>query len=394
MPNSTKELIKQSKILIVDDSRLERQLLRQVFENFGFENIIEAINGQEGWDKTLEHHPDLVLLDVEMPIMDGFTYCQKARTHDDFKKLAILVQTGLNNVKDKHKIFASGATDYVTKPTDPHEIIARSSIHLENSLHVNQLMAYNERVRKDLEAAKRLLDITLPHPDFIRAIRKLYGIEFLSFFESSFETGGDFFGIHKINDDKIGFYIFDFSGHGIDSALNALRLDAMIKSHPKEAEDPSELFKLLNENLVKLLPTEQYATMFYGIVDTKQDIITYTTAASTEAILINDASTPIMISGKGFPLGVDKNSTFTNKQIPFKKGDVLFLYSDAVIETENNDGKMLSTIDLIKQIKTAEIAIGKKSYNNEFDSFVKKFNNDHGQNIKDDLTINMICRVE
>src|SRR4051812_29083982 len=91
------EVLEQSIILVIDDDNFQRMFLTHLFENWGFKNIIEAEDGKIGWEKTLEVKPDLVLLDINMPNMNGFDYCKTARSHPDHKDTTIFIQTGFTN---------------------------------------------------------------------------------------------------------------------------------------------------------------------------------------------------------------------------------------------------------------------------------------------------------
>lgn len=389
MPYS--EAIKNSKILIIDDDEIMRVVLRLIFQNQGFTNITEAVNGQDGWEQTIALKPDIVFLDINMPIMNGLEYCTKARANPDFSKMVILVQTGVTDLEEKKNIFAAGATDYVSKPIDPHEIIARSIVHLKNSHYLKELEDFNNRVKKELQSAKRLVDISLPNESLLKNIKHHNGIEIFSYFQSSSEMGGDFWNVHVIDDNKIAIYVVDFSGHGVDSALNATRLDCLIKSSPEKTSDPSKLMEWLNNNLYSLLPAEQYATMFYGVIDTENNRLTYVTAACPEMFILLNSSEAQMISGEGYPLGAVKEVTYNNQTINFNKEDILLLYSDALIETEDSNGNFLSSIPeyFLKNYKGREPALLREC----FDMFVYRFMSDYGSKLQDDLTV-VLCSRE
>lgn len=385
------ESVKTSKILIVDDDIFMRTVLRSIFENEGFFNITEAVNGQDGWEKTLTLFPDIVLLDVNMPIMNGLEYCAKARAHNEFSKMTILVQTGLTDLEEKKNIFAAGATDYVSKPVDGHEILARSLVHLTNTIYLKELEDFNSRARQELQSAKRLVDISLPQESTIKDMKNNSGMEIFSYFQSSSEIGGDFWGVHRIDDHKIGVYVVDFSGHGVDSALNATRLDCLIKSSPDKAGNPAKFMEWLNKSLYNLLPPEQYATMFYGVIDISQNTLSYTTAACPEVFIIRSSSEMQVISGEGYPLGAIKEATYKNETISFNKEDMVMLYSDALIETEDANGNFLSNIQgyFLKNYQGNSPDLLREC----FDKFIYNFMSEYGDNLHDDLTIVLCSRA-
>jgi diguanylate cyclase (GGDEF)-like protein/PAS domain S-box-containing protein len=102
-------------ILVVDDDRITRMTISKVLNKAGYE-VIEAENGLEALDAVMQHHPEMVLMDVLMPKMDGYTACTELRKMDDHQSLPILMLTGLNNMDSIDTAFESGATDFITKP--------------------------------------------------------------------------------------------------------------------------------------------------------------------------------------------------------------------------------------------------------------------------------------
>lgn len=112
-----------ARILIVDDSRTTRRILKQVLESIGHEVVGEATNGQEGIEKYQELKPDLTTMDITMPVVDGLEALQKIKVVDPAAKVIIVSAAG-----QKHKVLdamKSGAAEFLTKPLDEAEIVER-----------------------------------------------------------------------------------------------------------------------------------------------------------------------------------------------------------------------------------------------------------------------------
>ena len=388
-------ILEESKILIIEDDRVNLMVLRDAFEKYGFKSIIEAKDGQEGLRKTKELHPDLVLLDIEMPIMNGYQYCEAVRQDPDIKHTTILVQTKLDDLKNKRKIFEVGATDHLTKPVDLYEIGAKSLVHLERNFLIKDLNEYRCRIREELESAKNLQNVLMSNEEQIEQILKRYNINVYSYFKTSSEIGGDFWGFREIDDDRLAIFNVDFSGHGINAALNTFRLHTLLHClHQSNSTDPGIYMTSLNRDLATLLPAEQFATMFYGVIDLKNDILSYSVAASTSPIVFHDNHTSpyTIISGTGYPLGAVKSAIYKTSVMPFKEKDQILLYSDALIETPRDNGTLLGDEGLI-EMAAACFAQGKhKTYEESFNSFLNEVKSQFIKNLKDDLTISMYCR--
>jgi diguanylate cyclase (GGDEF)-like protein len=121
-----------SSILIIDDSKTVRQeillLLREISL---FDDYREAADGVDGLKSLLEHKADLVICDVEMPRMDGFKFIAMMQTRDELKDIPVIMLTGRGDQEMKIKGLDHGACDYVTKPFDPGELVARVKVQLK-----------------------------------------------------------------------------------------------------------------------------------------------------------------------------------------------------------------------------------------------------------------------
>jgi len=114
----------RSKILIVDDEPFNVDYLEQALEDLGYETV-SARNGQEALEKVTTDAPDLILLDVMMPVMDGLTVCRILKEHDLTRLIPIVIMTALNAREDRIKGIKAGADDFLTKPVHEEELLAR-----------------------------------------------------------------------------------------------------------------------------------------------------------------------------------------------------------------------------------------------------------------------------
>lgn len=142
-------------VLIVDDEESNRMLLRDPLEAQGHQ-IFEADNGEQGMQLAREHLPDVVLLDIMMPLVDGFEVCRQLKNDPATSHLPVLMVTALNDRKERLLGIQAGANDFFTKPIDITEIILR----VRNAIHTkrlfDQLRASHERLR-DLEVVREKL---------------------------------------------------------------------------------------------------------------------------------------------------------------------------------------------------------------------------------------------
>jgi len=141
-----------AKILIVDDKAANRTLLKTVLAKASKDyTIIEADSGASALALVEVEKPDIILLDIIMPEMDGFEVCQKLKADKNYNAIPILFITAMEKPEDKVKGFEAGAVDYITKPFSPDEIKARISAHLRIKKAEDELVKMNRELEDRVE---------------------------------------------------------------------------------------------------------------------------------------------------------------------------------------------------------------------------------------------------
>jgi two-component system sensor histidine kinase/response regulator len=148
-------------ILVVDDAEQNRLLLRDLLEAEGY-RITEAVDGEQALLRVQEEWPDAVLLDVNMPGLDGYEVCRRLKGSPDTEAIPVLLVTALSHREDRLRGIAAGANDYVTKPFDKTELILRVRNVLRLHHLYNKTEAQYERLR-ELESLRDGLVHMLVH---------------------------------------------------------------------------------------------------------------------------------------------------------------------------------------------------------------------------------------
>ncbi|MBT1073294.1 diguanylate cyclase [Pelotalea chapellei] len=132
-------------VLVIDDSIAIRERIIRSLEAFNlFERYYEAEDGLEGFKKLLASPVDIILCDLEMPRMDGFKFLGMLKSRPDFQDVPVIILTGMNDRDLKVKGLEQGASDYITKPFDPEELVARVKVHLKIKHLQDDLKRSNE----------------------------------------------------------------------------------------------------------------------------------------------------------------------------------------------------------------------------------------------------------
>jgi DNA-binding response OmpR family regulator len=264
----TEKRIHGSKILIVDDEPLCCRLLAGILRRENFTNIRFAHSGTATLELVNTFQPDLVLLDMEMPDLSGKEVCQRIRTDPALVDLPILMQTATVGRREMGILFNAGASDFLSKPINPSELVSRVTVHLERRKLLRELRAYRERTSQELDAARRMQFDLLPAQPAQQELAMAAGTRIGAYSRSSSEIGGDLWGVLPISGSSFGIFLADFAGHGVTAALNTFRLHALIHEHTALHGDPVGLLEMLNERLAAVLSPGQFATFLYVVVDT------------------------------------------------------------------------------------------------------------------------------
>src|SRR3954451_18530309 len=183
--------------------------------------------------------PDLILLDINMPEMNGYEVCEYLKADEKLRAIPVIFISALTEELDKVKAFAIGGVDYITKPFQMEELHARVETHLKlRRLQIElektnaQLTQVNGRMSRDLKAAAKIQDTFLPHD-----VPQVPGMDFAWIYQPCDELAGDGLNIIPLGDGNVGLYVLDVSGHGVASALLSVTLSRLLSSPP----DPSSI---------------------------------------------------------------------------------------------------------------------------------------------------------
>ncbi|CAA7617767.1 Stage II sporulation E [Magnetospirillum sp. LM-5] len=337
---------------------------------------------------------DAVLLDLTLPDSAGIGTLGKIQAVA--RSLPIVVMTGLSDPKLANYALEVGAQDFLVKGDVSSGMVARAIRYAIARMKTQQafqslvtmLEAERSRMQQEIDAARSMQFALLPRPDRLRPRLDHLGLMVETYFEPSSGIGGDLWSSLDCGDNAIGFLAFDFSGHGVQAALNAFRLHALIHDHSHLASDPAELLTALNVAMKPLLPTGQYATVFYGIIDCAANELRWAAGGWPPPLHFSGDAPPVALDTRGLPLGISTKAFYETSTIPFGLNDQLVLYSDALPETCDSEGTMLDqtgTVELADRCRGA--AIGSR-----LQALLDGFFARNTVGVDDDLTILWISR--
>ncbi len=325
-------------VLIVDDHPVNRKLLDVAAQRLGVGKIAFAFDGLECIEKlTAGPKPDLILLDIMMPRLDGFETCKKLRGELGMTDVPVIIQTALSSSQDRLKCFEAGGTDVVTKPLDLQELVARMRVHLENRLMVESLTAFRGRLARDLDVARRMQRSVLPDPQLLTNQLAKDNLLLQAEYTPSDEVGGDIWAMPTCNPGKIAVFVADISGHGLVAAINAFRLHSLIPHLLGLTESPSDWLTALNREIVASFQGELLATAFYAVLDLEAGILRYAGAGAPQPLVGRRGADGTIqfeeLNSRGLMLGIGEDWSYQEREVAMPAGSFLFLYSDCLIES-------------------------------------------------------------
>jgi len=368
---------KKFNILCIDDSKLNRVFISKILTPLNI-NIFEAENGIKGLEMLSGRGYDLILLDIVMPEMDGFGFLKEFQKRDKKEFIPVILMTGLDDLNSKIKGLNIGADDYLMKPLNEEELIARVFSLLRLKKANSELYQKNQLIKRELEAAKKIQQFIIPDNFEFIAYPKISGT-----YLPIEDIGGDFFDCYKLDEHRSAFIIADVTGHGIPAALTMTMSKMLFSIYADKFASTADLMKEINRQLRGTLLDMQYITAFYLIYDNSTNTLTYSNAGHTRPLYCRSSKNQmIALDSFGWFIGISDDTEYEEKKITVSPGDRLFLYTDGITEAKNKDGEDFGETRLARFIKNNQNLSGKEFCNSLLDSVNKYID---GTEINDDI---------
>ena len=242
------------RVLIVDDVKANVDILVRSLS--GDYKLSVAFGGQQAIDAVLRSPPDLILLDIMMPDIDGYEICRRLRAAESTRELPIMFLSSLEDVKDKTRGFEVGANDYLTKPFEVLEVKARVRSLLKAKAYADAVKAAAER---DLRIAREIQTGLLPAN--VSAQVQGTGLDVHAVLEPALQVGGDLFEVLRLGPDRVLVAVGDVSGKGIPAALFMAVAMTLLRSMARRGHAPEEILRQLNDELLEQNPRGMFVTL-------------------------------------------------------------------------------------------------------------------------------------
>jgi CheY-like chemotaxis protein len=334
-----------ARILIVDDELDISTILTLTLRRAGYQ-MATARDGVEALEKVAAQLPDLILLDVMMPRMDGLETLRRLRERPETASVPVIMLTARAQVADRMAGFERGADDYVAKPFEPGEVLAR----------VRSLLRRTEQARltrpllsllgswssaeglaqfgRDLEAAREIQARLIP-----AVAPLLAGLEAGAVLRPSMVVGGDFFDVVPM-EDLIGVAVGDVSGKGISAALLMVMVRTLLREIASTLARPAEVLARLNTSLCRDMPPSMFVTLALAVLDpSRPGHVRIASGGHPRPVVLPAKASPSEIEVDGVIVGAFPDARFDEVEVTLTPGDTLLFFSDGVLETTDAGGR-------------------------------------------------------
>lgn len=330
------------KILVVDDTEANRKLLSWILEDDGHE-VVEASDGQEAVDLFRKAPPDMVLMDVMMPVMDGYEATVAIKEHLGDKHVPIIFLTALSDDASLAKCLSIGGDDFLSKPINEQVLQAKIKAH-------SRIRELNEQINSKNEELNRLHKHTMREHEIAKTVFEKAMAASLQdcgnarhYVSAATTFNGDLLLTAPSPSGGLYTLMCDFTGHGLPAAIGALPVSQIFYDTTNNGKSISDIATEINKALEEFLPDDMFAVAAIAELNSEGNRLTLWSGGIPD-ILITDAKGKLKykIQSTHMPLGVLNNDEFERdvKIYEMEPEDRVYIYSDGIPEALNPAGEM------------------------------------------------------
>ena len=341
-------LKKKATVLVVENNRGKRLLLSTYLTEGGY-GVVEAGDGEAGFKACQQQSIDLILLDIGMLGMGGFSLREKLQGDEQFQSIPVIILSPSGDIETRGRAFELGSADYIVEPIAKSELLTRIHARLANSRLLaslrkanKELLAQQQQLTQDLHAAADFQQHLLPNP-----VHECNSLHFAPYFKPYKEVGGDIYNVQRLDDEHLAMYILDVSGHGFAAAMmtflatQALSGSTAITKKPgpdgqvESVTSPKDVVKMLNAEF-PLARFNCYMTIIYLLYNTSKHSFRYCCAGHPPLIHVTKKGAMTFLDAGGPPAGIDGG--WEEGEGLLESGDRLFFYTDGFTDYRNEAG--------------------------------------------------------
>jgi sigma-B regulation protein RsbU (phosphoserine phosphatase) len=333
-------------VLVVDDEPVSRVSMSARLTRLGY-RVLQAGEGKTGLELLRRERPELTILDWMMPELDGPSFCELVRQDPTIQSSQIIMMTGHDRPEEIAEGLARGADDFLSKSASGQEITARVQAGLRAAMLIRRLEHATDEIRRKQDALERELQSAAQYVESLLppAGMPLPGVEVAHAYRPALTLGGDLFNVLRWDNDQIGLYLLDASGHGVAPALRSAGLSTFLRGgglrHQPGSRDPGGILTEANKQF-PLTEEGSYFTIIFVRLDLKTRMLSFASAGHSGAFIHHPSGCVTWLKNNSLPLGFSVPNFYEtiHVPVPLSPGDRLYLFSDGVYEVPAPSGEM------------------------------------------------------
>lgn len=374
------------KVLIVDDEKSNRQILEAYLLSEGYLTF-QASGGQEAMQLTKEISPDMILLDVMMPEMDGFAVCHFLKNDPATKIIPVIIITALDDRETKIRGLEVGADDFLTKPVNPLELKARVRSLIRVKRYYEQIEDMNQKLMANMAKAQKIQRALMP-----KEFPQTKEFHFQAFYQAAEMVGGDYYNVFPVDEENICLYVADVTGHGLDAAMLTIFIKETINGYIRQTFTKGQIFsprlclvELDEKFKAEDFPEDIFITIFLGFINLKNRTFTYSSAGFVEFPYVFGPRGVWQLHCPGsLIISYGSLGEYEEKTLALHPGDRILFYTDGLVEQRTTSGEIYGP-ERLKRLLENYQSIGKENLLSEIISSVQSFAG--GSTFQDDIVL-------
>ncbi|WP_409291876.1 PP2C family protein-serine/threonine phosphatase [Peribacillus sp. SCS-37] len=324
-------------ILLVDDNEANLFVIEKLLNRAGYTDLLSFTTAQDMFtylesDKPfiIEEQVDVILMDIMMPEIDGIEACRRLQECDHLKDIPIIFVTALEDSKKVVEALDAGGMDYLMKPINKTELLARIRVALRLKYEKNWHKKQDEKIRTELELSMQVQTSLLSRP-----VQK-ENLVIKASYIPVFKLAGDLYYWYEIDENRYAVIQLDMMGHGISASLVCMFISSVLRDSIRNNPDPEFVIQELNRWMNSLnlhnpkIP--YYFTALYLVVDTSKRQVEYINAGHPSGFALINGHTPVDLASHTCAIGFFEDMNIRKNVISYEDSLQLFLFTDGVHE--------------------------------------------------------------
>ncbi len=330
-------------ILIVDDNQVNLFVIENILKRAGYKDYLSFTSAREMFEYLNADNPssttmpvDIILMDIMMPEIDGIEACRTLQTIPHLKDIPVIFVTALEDSNKVAEALDAGGLDYVMKPINKTELLARIRVVLRLKQEKDKNKKQAEKIKSQLDLSQQVQNSLLSEPIFDEqfTVKASY--------IPAFKLAGDMYYWYKIDKSRYAVILLDMMGHGISASLVCMFISSVLRDSIRGCSDPEFVISELNRWMHALnLRNQQipyYFTAIYLVIDTEDKTLEYVNAGHPAGFALMDEGEVVELSNRTCALGFFEKVDIKKTTISYEDSVQIMLYTDGVVETMEKVG--------------------------------------------------------